>query len=46
MPAAFLACVKKGGRVRTIVPKKGVYVHVCYLDGKAHRSEIHHKKKR
>ncbi len=36
MPADFDRCVRRGGRVRTIKPKKGVYLHVCYpTDGGA-----------
>ncbi len=33
MPADFTRCVRRGGRVRTITPKKGVYIHVCYPQG-------------
>jgi hypothetical protein len=33
MPAAFEKCIKAGGRVRTIVPKKGTYLHICYPKG-------------
>ncbi len=32
-PQAFDNCVSRGGRVRTIVPKKGTYIHVCYPKG-------------
>ena len=46
MPAGFERCVKQGGRVRTIVPKKGKYLHVCYLDGKAYRGEVKTKRKK
>jgi hypothetical protein len=34
MPKAFTDCIKKGGRVRTVVPKRGVTVPVCYPPGK------------
>lgn len=30
MPAAFEKCINAGGKVRTVVPKKGTYIHVCY----------------
>ena len=33
MPKDFDDCVKSGGRVRTIVPKKGKYLHICYPKG-------------
>ncbi len=33
MPALFDRCVRRGGRVRTIKPKAGVYLHVCYPAG-------------
>jgi hypothetical protein len=34
MPEKFMACVKGGGRVRTImVGKDGKYMHVCYPPG-------------
>ncbi|HKB54564.1 MAG TPA: hypothetical protein VKD22_11230 [Ramlibacter sp.] len=46
MPKAFDACVRGGGRVRTITPKSGVYLYVCWLNGKSYRGELHHKKKR
>lgn len=46
MPAAFENCVKKGGKVRTVVidKKKGTYMHVCYLDGKSYPGEVKKKK--
>lgn len=46
MPKGFEECIKKGGRVRTITPKKGTYIHICYLNGKAYRGEIKHTKKK
>ena len=49
MPAALNKCVKRGGRVRTIKPKgqkSSTYIHVCYLNGKAYRGEVKHRKKR
>lgn len=45
MPKAFEACVKKGGRVITINPKKGKYLHVCYIGGKSYSGEVHTSKK-
>jgi hypothetical protein len=33
MPKAFEMCVEGGGRVRTVTPKKGRYLHVCYPKG-------------
>lgn len=44
MPAGFERCVKQGGRVRTIKPKPGRYLHVCYLGGKSYRGEVKHTK--
>jgi hypothetical protein len=44
MPAGFDMCVKKGGKVRTIVPKKGTYLHVCYLGNKPYSGEVKKKK--
>ncbi len=32
-PKEFDACVGGGGRVRTITPKTGVYMHVCFPKG-------------
>ena len=40
MPADFLKCVKDGGRVRTINPKPGKYLRVCYKDGKSYSGEV------
>ena len=46
MPAAFDKCVEEGGRVRTMVLKKGRYMHVCYdKDGKSHAGEVKQTKK-
>ena len=33
MPAAFDKCVADGGKVRTIKPEPGKYLHVCYPKG-------------
>ncbi len=48
MPKGFDRCVKRGGRVRTLVPKKGVYVRVCFdkETGKSYAGEVHRKKKK
>jgi hypothetical protein len=40
-PADFDKCVREGGRVRTITPKEGTYIHVCYdKAGKSHAGEV------
>lgn len=44
MPQAFENCRKNGGRIRTIKPKEGVYIPVCFLGGKSYRGEVHHNK--
>jgi hypothetical protein len=33
MPKAFRDCVAGGGKVRTIVPEAGKYLHVCHPKG-------------
>jgi hypothetical protein len=43
MPAKFDACRKAGGKIRTVKPKEGVYIPVCFLNGKSYRGEVHHK---
>ena len=40
MPQAFDNCVKNGGKVRTVVPKAGTYIHVCYIGGKSYSGEV------
>ena len=40
MPAAFEACVRKGGRVRTKSLSEGRYMHVCFLKGKSYAGEV------
>jgi hypothetical protein len=45
MPAGFDACRKAGGKIRTVKPKEGVYIPVCFLNGKSYRGEVHHTKK-
>ncbi len=44
MPADFDRCVAEGGDVRTIKPKTGRYLHVCYKDGKSYSGEVHTNK--
>ena len=46
MPAAFDRCVRRNGRVRTIQPRPGVSIKVCYptgggspVHGEVHRIE-------
>jgi len=46
MPKDFERCVKNGGRVRTIKPKKGKYLHICYLNGKSYHGEVKSSKKK
>jgi len=33
LPEKFDKCVSAGGRVRTVTPKKGTYIHICYPKG-------------
>ncbi len=40
MPKAFEECVRRGGRVRTINPKPGKYMHICFLNGKSYAGEV------
>jgi len=40
MPAAFEACVRKGGRVRTKKLSGGRYMHICFLNGKSYAGEV------
>lgn len=45
-PADFDKCVREGGRVRTIQPKPGKYIHVCWdKAGESHAGEVKTKKK-
>lgn len=48
MPENFDKCVVDGGRVRTITPKKGVYLHICYPKGGGSpvRGEVKHSEKK
>jgi len=46
MPKGFLSCVRRGGRVRTIKPKPGRYIHICYIGGKSYAGEVHKTKRR
>lgn len=45
MPAAFLKCVKQGGRVRTKRLSGGRYIHICFINGKSYAGEVKTKKK-
>ena len=44
MPAAFLRCVKNGGRVRTKKLSGNRYMHICFLNGKSYAGEVKTKK--
>jgi hypothetical protein len=47
MPQDFDKCVREGGKVVTITPKAGRYMHVCYdKSGKAHSGEMRHSAKK
>ena len=43
-PAAFVKCVKNGGRVRRKKLSGERYINICYLNGKSHAGEVHKKK--
>ena len=45
MPAAFLKCVKNGGRVRTKKLSGNKYMHICFLNGKSYAGELKTKEK-
>lgn len=45
MPKAFLDCVKKGGKVRTVnIDGTRKYFRICILGGKQYRGEIRTRK--
>lgn len=44
MPAAFDACVKNGGKVRTKTFAKGMYMHICFINGHSYPGEMKMKK--
>jgi len=45
-PADFDRCVREGGRVKTVNPKAGTYIHVCWdKSGKSHSGEVKHTQK-
>jgi len=44
MPADFLECVRKNGKVSTISLPGDKYYHVCVLNGKRYRGEVKKKK--
>jgi len=45
MPAAFLNCIKRGGKVRTKTLSGGRFMHICFLNGKSYPGEVKTKKK-
>ncbi len=45
MPKDFLNCIKNGGKVRTIKPSPGKYLHICYINGKSYPGEVKETKK-
>lgn len=45
MPAAFDACVKAGGFIKTVQKGKGKYQRICIIKGVTHEGEIKKKKK-
>ena len=44
MPAKFLECVRKNGKVRTITMPGDKYVKICILNGKSYYGEVKKKK--
>lgn len=44
MPAAFDACVKNGGKVRTMSFKGGKYMRLCVIHGHSYPGEMKTKK--
>lgn len=44
MPKGFESCRASRGGIRTVVPKKGRYIHVCFRGGKSYRGEVKHTK--
>lgn len=40
MPDDFDKCVRDGGRVRTIKPKPGKFMRICFKGGKSFVGEI------
>jgi len=40
MPKAFLECIRKGGKIRTMKIDESHYMHVCWLNGKSYAGEI------
>ena len=43
-PAAFNRCVSGGGRVRTVKPSAGSYIHVCFKNKHSYAGEVKHVK--
>lgn len=46
MPAAFLACVASGGKVRTKKIGKNKYMRICFKGGKTYNGEVKTRKKK
>ena len=46
MPELFEQCIADGGKVRTINPKQGKYMHVCFINGKSYNGEVHKTKEK
>ena len=44
MPKEFTACQKSGGKIKTVVPKKGRFIHICFRGGKSFTGEVKHTK--
>jgi len=45
-PKNFESCVARNGRVGTKKLKGGKYIHICFVDGSSHTSEVHEKKRK
>jgi len=48
MPKAFMDCISRGGKVRTIKPqgrRSATYIHVCYSGGKSYSGEVMHRRR-
>lgn len=46
MPAAFLACVKAKGKIRTKLIGKNKYMRICFRRGKSYPGEVMTRKKK
>jgi hypothetical protein len=45
MPKDFERCVKKGGRVRTVKPKRSKFLRICFDEEGSHAGEVKTTKK-